>query len=40
MAEMDFSGNFGLEKLFISCTPIFESETMFRGSVLRAGNGF
>ena len=32
---MDFPGNFGLEKLFISCTPIFETETMFRGSVCR-----
>ena len=31
---MDFSDNFGLEKLFISCTPIFETETMFRGSEL------
>ena len=34
MAELDSSDNFGLEKLFISCTPIFETETMFRGSVV------
>ena len=30
MAEMDSSDNFGLEKLFISSTPIFETEKMFR----------
>ena len=30
MAEMNFSGNFGLEKLFISCTPIFDD---FSGSL-------
>ena len=31
---MDSSDNFGLKKLFISFTPIFEAETMFRGSVI------